>query len=557
MDRDELDSPAAPGASGAAAQVLPARAGWPVSARAAREAACELGDGLSLRAVVMLALVALVLALAPVAAVELPPLTDYPFHIARISILDHWSAWPSLHRFYALGSFLLPNLAMDLALLGLGQILPIEIAGRLFIALTLALMLSGTLALHWSLHRRFAVWPVVAALFLHNWIFVFGFLNYLFGVGLMLWALAIWIAAASRPASQRLAIGAALALALYFAHMVALGVYAVAVAGLELQRAWPRLRARPHEAIGRLTIGALPFVPPLLLFVLVSPTGHAGTGFKYAPEWYWKGFVVARTFMSMNLGLDFLTALALLLVAIAVLARGRIVFAREMLLGLALLLAIYLAIPWKMFTATFVDARIPAALIFFVIASTQVTFTRVRAGRAVYLLLGALLIARSVVLTGDWIRFDKTLGTINQTLAQLPDDSVIVTATAAPLPTSLPEWVDRWRPPVQHAAALTLLHKPAFSVSLWATPAQQPIVVTGPWEPLYRYHEQNPIEIANTAQLQAAVDKTLALVARAAGSDLPVFLLLVHPSYVHYPLPSNLTRVAAGPRFILFRIERG
>jgi len=60
------------------------------------------------------------------------------------------------------------------------------------------------------------------------------------------------------------------------------------------------------------------------------------------------------------------------------------------------------------------------------------------------------------------------------------------------LPAGLDEWIDRWRPPISHAASLALLTKPVFAVNTWATPSQQPIAVTPAWEPLYRYHEQNP-----------------------------------------------------------------
>jgi len=123
-----------------------------------------------------------------------------------------------------------------------------------------------------------------------------------------------------------------------------------------------RLNRQPAEALGRLVVGALPFVPPLLLFALLSETGQqAGDRIKYQPEWYWKGFAVARTFMSMNLRLDVLTVAVLLVIAVALLLRGRIRFAREMLLGFGFLVLSYLVIPWKMFGAVFVDARFPAA----------------------------------------------------------------------------------------------------------------------------------------------------------------------------------------------------
>jgi hypothetical protein len=505
---------------------------------------------------VLLFALALALALLPVAVVHLVPLTDYPFHMARISILEHWQAWPGLHAFYQIRSFLLPNIATDVILLGLAQLMPLDVAGRVLVGLTLAVMLSGAVALHWSLYRRTTLWPLVAALFLHNWIFVFGFLNYVFGIGLMLWGMALWIVLAERPPARRLAGGTLIALAVFFAHMVAFGLYAIVVAGFELQRALGRWRDGWRDALGRLVIGALPFVPPLALFVLMSPTGREADGeIKYAPEWYWKGFVVARTFMSMNLGLDFLTVAALIVVLVIVVRRGRILFAREMLLAWTMLAVTFVIIPWKMFGAVFVDARLPLAILFVTIASCQATFGRAWAGRAVYGLLGALLVARSVVLAADWVGFDKTYDNVTAALAALPANSVLVSATAAPPPRSLTEWVDHWRPPVHHAASLVLLQKPVFAVTTWATPSQQPIAVTPAWEPLYRYQEQNPMPVDSAAALATFVARSRALIGEAGGADQPAYLLLLYPDYLHYPLPPELTRIAAGRRFLLFRMK--
>jgi hypothetical protein len=569
MERETQAAP--PGAP-----LLPARPGWPLAARPARaperDVIVPFAGAVPRWLAATLAGLALALALVPLAVVAIPPLTDYPFHTARIVILQHWHDWPGLRTFYELRSFLLPNVAMDALLLAAVQVLPIDLAGRAFVALTMAAMLSGTLALHWSLHRRFSPWPLVAALFLHNWILVFGFFNYLFGLGLMLWGLALWLALAERPPWQRLVVGSAVAIVIYFAHLVAFGLYAIMLGAYELQRAGsllraeragsflraeragPPLRRRFDEAAGRLVVGALPFVPPLAVFVLLSETSQqAGDRIKYQ-DWYWKGFVVARTFMSMNLGVDLLTAGVLLVVAVALLLRGRLTVAREMLLGLALVTATFLVIPWKTFGAVFVDARFPVALIFLAIACSDVGFSRVRIGRAVFIALGALLVVRSMMLTGDWLQFDKTLGRIEHAFDAVPDNSVILTVSAAPPPRTLPEWVDRWRPPLVHAASLPQRHKPVFAVNTWATPSQQPIAVTPPWEPLYRYQEQNPMPVENAVQFERYVDTARAMIQRAHPGQ-PTYLILLYPEYLRYAVARGLTQIDAGPRFVLYRVD--
>ncbi len=73
-------------------------------------------------------------------------------------------------------------------------------AGKVFIALTFALLAGGTMALHAALHRRWSPWPLLAVFFLYNSVFLWGFLNYLFGLGLALFACALWVRLRTRSA---------------------------------------------------------------------------------------------------------------------------------------------------------------------------------------------------------------------------------------------------------------------------------------------------------------------------------------------------------------------
>src|SRR5215470_1427129 len=76
-------------------------------------------------------------ALSPLLWVEVPPLVDYPNHLARMWILAHGAEISDLARNYAIHWRLLPNLGMDLVVPVLSRVMPIEEAGRVFIALTM------------------------------------------------------------------------------------------------------------------------------------------------------------------------------------------------------------------------------------------------------------------------------------------------------------------------------------------------------------------------------------------------------------------------------------
>lgn len=139
----------------------------------------------------------------------------------------------------------------------------------MFIGLTPALQLSGCMALHRVLHGRYGLWPLVAGLFPCNWIFLFGLLSYLFGVGLLLWATAVWIGlAAGSGTGAKLLWGTALSLALFFSHLIAFGLFALIVAGYETQRALPMLCRQCVQALRYLLVGASIFVVPVILLAV-------------------------------------------------------------------------------------------------------------------------------------------------------------------------------------------------------------------------------------------------------------------------------------------------
>jgi hypothetical protein len=290
---------------------------------------------------------------------------------------------------------------------------------------------------------------------------------------------------------------------------------------------------------------------------LISPTGQGPIGIRYLPDWSLKVQVIARTFLSMNPWLDGISAIALTGALLVILLRGRIQFRRPMLLAGAVLTVTFLIIPWRMFGAVFVDARLPVALLFVAIACLDVRFRSVGAARLTVAVLAGLLVVRSGVLAADWLAFDRVYDTVTAQLDQIPPGSVIVTATAAPeVPRSLPEWYARWRPPLTHAASLEVLDKPVFAANTWATPSQQPIAVRAPWLALYRLQEQTPVPAASGAALGRFADEVLALT-RQADPGAAIYLLLLDPAQLAGAIPAALERVGAGERFTLFRITAG
>jgi hypothetical protein len=135
-----------------------------------------------------------VLAVLPMLAAEVPPLVDYPNHLARQYILNPVPDDAHILKNYIVDWRPIPNLAMDLIVYPLAQILPIALAGKLFLILCLVAVTGGIFTLYRVVHGRLDYWPAVSFLVIYNLPLAWGFVNFYFSVGIFLFVFAGWIA---------------------------------------------------------------------------------------------------------------------------------------------------------------------------------------------------------------------------------------------------------------------------------------------------------------------------------------------------------------------------
>lgn len=524
------------------------------------------------RSVIPINLIVFFLSILPVLVTSNPPLHDYQFHIARMDILRRWAHSPDLRSYYDFYTMLLPNVGMDAVVLLLAQVIPVEWAGRVFIILTFAVQLFGCLALNRALLRLARVsndstWPeqigvnllpLLAAFFLYNWIFLFGFLNYLFGLGLVLLAMAAWIELdIVGKLLPKLFFGTLCALVLYFCHLIALGLFAIMVAGYQLPRAWAIRPIRP--ALGYLLSGAVIFMLPAALF-LTSPTNqgthftsHSLTNLLRTPA------IFVRVLMAGTWSLDLLLLLMLVLM-LPLLRRVRVM--RPMRLPLVLLFVTYLAMPHELFGGWGADSRIPVLIVFVFCGSiylreppsrVEAVVQQHRVRRFGYCLL-AMLTLRCAILTMDWIAYDHVYADFRTAFRKLPAGSVIFSASTYPPPSLQDLDLHLWQPPLASVVALAVLEvHDVFVPQVWATYGQQPIAVTPRYQPLYALQNNVARRVTTDAELQqwgAEIRKTTAQAKIAA----PVFLLLLYPNHFDNTMPHGMRVVASGRDFVLLSL---
>jgi len=506
----------------------------------------------------MLALVAVyVVCLMPLLLVQNPPLHDYMFHIARIYILNHWQASPALKDYYVIGSFILPNIAFDVIAVLLSKLMPLETAGRVFIGLTLALQLSGCMALYRTLHGRYGLWPLVAGLFLYNWIFLFGFLNYLFGVGLLLWATAIWISLTPRSnVGVKLLSGTALSLALFFSHLIACGLFAVIVAGYEIQRALPILRNQPARALERLVVGASIFIVPIGLFFASSTAGEAGNITSHSfvnllrtPP------IFVRALLSGDYLIDLVSLGAMAACVVILIWRGRLILAPPMVLPLILLILSFLAMPHELFGGWGADTRIPIVIVFVLIAVVRPVLRDRRWEAAFVAIVAGTTIFQSAIRSYDWLGYDTVIQEFRTAFMTLPARSVLLIASETDVPSFQDIDLQLWQPPLPHVGALAALDgRDIFVPDTFAHVGQQPITITAPYKALYQQQDNKPFKVATTGALQDFIGHAQQSLADAHSTS-PVFVLLLYPQRLNLELPAHTRVVAATSRSLLLAVE--
>lgn len=343
----------------------------------------------------------------PIATHPVPPLSDYINHLARAHVIDALGSDRNLTRFYTVEWQIIPNLMIDLIVPILHRFMSIYLAGQIYTILAFVLIGSGTLAFNRALIGRWSALPLIALPLLYNGVLLVGVMNYIFGIGLALWALAAWVALRERRWPWRFAVSTLFALALFFCHLFAAGVYGLGLLAFESHRLWSR-RAQPllPRLVDFFATG-LPFVP-LIALLIVSPTWNvAGTSA------YWEiGGKLAGLLAVINV--YYPTVAYGLLATVAIVAayawrRGALRFhpAGWAILGVSAV--VYLAMPFALFGAYLADQRLPIAVAFMLIACFDIHLPQRAARRGLVALLAVLLAGRIAEVQLVWNHLD--LGT--------------------------------------------------------------------------------------------------------------------------------------------------
>jgi len=343
-----------------------------------------------------------VLLLLPFFVVQILPLQDYPNHLARMYVLGHIADSAALQEFYQVSWKPIPNLGIDLIVPGMLLLFSIETAGKVFCAFVLLSTAPAVTLLHYALHKKLSLWPLLSLLFVYDSVFVMGFLNYLLGLNLALAASALWILSRQKRATYSAPRFSAVTLVLYFVHLSALGVYAVIVFGYELA---VYFETKGQQAVQhKIPWGAalLQFAPPVVLFISASPTFDISLRSAGNLSVWFKLQGIYSVFDSGNRLMDVPYFLSIATMAVAAASLRAISFHSRAWVAFWMLTGAFLALPEVFFGSAYASYRLFIAVVLFAIAASDPRpANRWMLGSA-GAMLTILFLVRSAVIVEAW-----------------------------------------------------------------------------------------------------------------------------------------------------------
>lgn len=422
-----------------------------------------------------------VVLLAPLLIVDVPPLLDYPNHLARVLVLASLPNDPVLARFYAARWSIIPNLAVDLVGPPLVHVLPVHVVGRLLVAVALLLPVGGTIAYHAALGGRW--WSLGVGLAAYNSSLLAGFLNFEIGIGLALLLAAGWLRWREDRPLRAIALAVPGAIALFACHLMGLVFFGVLIGSAELVGVW----RNPRSWRGAVLV--LIFATPVGLY-LVSELRQLGGDAVFLPLRP-KLLQLAATFVNYHWPLDLVTAgFALVMPAACLLLRfGRVPAPAS--IAYLLLLTGFAAAPYAWKATYALDARFAVMLGFMVFAGFVPERWPTGFRRVLVSGLSLLFVGRMALLMTAWTAHRADLADVRAALGPVRPGQAVYVAEAG-LQEAPAYWGanPRWRllsngaRTDEHLGALALIEHRAYWPFEFDNRSQQPVETREPYRGL-------------------------------------------------------------------------
>ncbi len=503
------------------------------------------------RNIIVLAQTLLVAALItlPLFYTLVPPLEDYPNHLARMFILAQHAHNQFLPHFYDIVWAPIPNLIMDIVVPPLVPLFGVYAAGRLFIAATLLLMLLGPMVVHRAIYHSWSAWPLVGGLFVYNGFLFTGLMNYMFGVGVAVFGLAAWIALAERSLAVKMLISLCCCAILYVCHAEALAIYGLGIASFE---AWWLWRDKPLRAAAVATSAIALIVPflPFFYLALHSPTWSL----VQQNLWLSQGKLDAiETFLSVYSDYADIPFLALIVAAIATAIRRRLVRIHTAGIIVAAVLSIaFVIMPREAFGSWVADQRLVVGIFFMSLGFISVDLRKLETQNAFFAICLVAIAFRVVDVAVNWAELSQPMMELKTAMHSLPPGSRLFVTQVDNLPDGTIDDA------LSHAPNLAVIERSALVSRLFTVEGKQIVHARG----AFRDHvdsEDGDTPTISQALITAQTDPVPGAASHYwdGWEDFYDYLIVLgtDPEDTNNPAPDILQLVHDGRGFDLYKIK--
>lgn len=488
------------------------------------------------------------LAILPIFLVEIPPMNDYPGHLARMYLLASIGTPDQNPYYYFYLPYVYPNLAMDIAVPFFARFIDVASAAKAFLILSQILVVSGAVAFEIAVKKRHEFSGYVGAAVLYSLPFAWGFLNFEFGVGLALWGLATWFTFENKELAPRFLTHTFFCVCLFVSHLVAFGLYGATLVFYELWRIFqPNVDWR--KSARSLAIMAAP-ATIVLGYFLAHPANNVGIGMTE-----WDTFA---KFLSIIHGLNgysaYLSVAEILAITVLIffMFKERCLFVVPQGKWIAVgFLILILVLPFRIFGGDLPSLRIAIAALLILPAFLIFTGTNLFFRLIPVLVLSLIAIINAAHIAGLWLTYQPEFSALRESFKQIKGEAFVLVGHA----NFKDDRFDASEMPIMTATALAAHYENAFVPTLFTIPGQQPLQVCP---------ALNHLALRHTKDYWPVAFSVLAAVAngnKASKAPLHVrdwvhdydYLYLIGPRGPN-PMPNRLTTLTASNSFTLYQI---
>jgi hypothetical protein len=405
----------------------------------------------------------LLVAIMPLVWPVTPPLTDLPNHMSRYRI----SLDPALFaRWFEFHWTLVGNLGVDLLVVPLAWIFGIELAVKLAMMVVILANVGGMLLVAHEAHGRIPATAAFALPFAYSYAFNFGFVNFVFSMGLALLAFGLWLRMGRLGQARRRAVlFVPIACLVWLTHVCGWVTLGMLVFASETIRA----RDSGRNWIAAAFLAGLACVPLALPFLGMLHWLGTDPSARRAENMFQPWSKLFYIFLAVRDGHAFFDvgSVAVVFGVLAFAVHHRAIGFDRRLLACAVLMGVaYLVMPGTLMGSYYADMRMAGyVLILALLAIRPAPGTRV----ARWLGIAALLFfaARMTMQTATYIALDREYQRQLGALDALPRGVRVFASVRA---ACFQDWDD---PRMYHIARLAIVRRDAFVNGSWPPPGAQ------------------------------------------------------------------------------------